>query len=374
MMLQLDGSPHDWLMGRGPKLTLLLAVDDATGTVPAALFRDQEDTQGYLLLFQDIVRRHGIPLAVYTDRHAVFQHRRTLWEEEHQTTKGIPTQFARALRELGVTQIFALSPEAKGRVERANGTFQDRLVAELRLAGASNAAEANTVLAEFLPRFDERFGVPAAQTRAAYRNLDPELDLASTLCIKNRRTVAKDNTVLYQQSALQLFPTPDRPSYAGAIVEIQERLDGQLVVCYQGKTIASRTAPPHARLLRDRGVTGLKQGPRLPSNGALASNGTALNVRQPQHDEVLLRQVDEARLAWHSQRIKEGMERARQRGHRIGRPRVSDGYWLRPDFVIAVERINRGELPPTRAAKELGIGYNTLKRLLTSRESVGALT
>jgi transposase len=78
MLLQLDGSPHDWLMGRGPKLTLLLAVDDATGTIPAALFRDQEDTQGYLLLFQDIVRRHGIPLAVYTDRHAVFQHHKLL--------------------------------------------------------------------------------------------------------------------------------------------------------------------------------------------------------------------------------------------------------------------------------------------------------
>ena len=105
-------------------------------------------------------------------------------------------------------------------------------MAELRLAGAANAAEANTVLAEFLPRFDARFGVPAAQTEIAYRTLDPELDLASTLCIKNRRTVAKDNTVLYQQCALQLFPTPNRPSYAGAIVEIQEHLDGQLVVCY----------------------------------------------------------------------------------------------------------------------------------------------
>ena len=124
MLLQLDGSYHAWLEDRGPWLTLLLAVDDATGTVPAALFRDQEDTQGYMFLLQDVVRRHGIPLAVYTDRHAVFQHHRTRWEEEHQTQKGTPTQFARALQDLGVTQIFALSPEAKGRVERANGTFQ----------------------------------------------------------------------------------------------------------------------------------------------------------------------------------------------------------------------------------------------------------
>jgi hypothetical protein len=277
--------------------------------------------------------------------------------------------------ELGVTQIFALSPEAKGRVERANGTFQDRLVAEMRLAGASNAAEANTVLAEFLPRFDARFGVPAAQTEIAYRTLDPELDLASTLCIKNRRTVAKDNTVLYQQCALQLFPTPDRPSYAGAIVEIQERLDGQLVVCYQGKTIASRTAPPHARLLRGHGVAGLKRGPQLPPDGAKASNGTAPNTPNgSQHDEAMLCLVDEARLAWHSQRIKEGMERARQRGQRIGRPRVSDGYTLRPDFILAEERIRRGELLPARAARELGIGYSTFKRLLHARETMGLLT
>ena len=138
---------------------MLLAVDDATGTVPAALFQKQEDTLGYLLLLQEIVRCHGIPLAVYTDRHAVFQHNRTLWAEEDQTSKRIPTQFARALRELGVTQIFAHSPQAKGRVERVNGTFQDRLVSELRLARAATIAETNAVLAVFLPRFNARFGV-----------------------------------------------------------------------------------------------------------------------------------------------------------------------------------------------------------------------
>ncbi len=367
MLLQLDGSPHDWLMGRGPALTLLLAVDDATGIVAAARFHSQEDTLGYLLLFQDIIQRHGIPLAVYTDRHAVFQHNHTLWDEDHQTGKRIPTQFARALKELGVTQIFARSPQAKGRVERANGTFQDRLVAELRLAGAATAAEANVALAEFLPRFNARFGVPAAQTGSAYRTPGAGLDLASTLCIKNRRKVAKDNTVLYQQSSLQLFPTSDHPSYSGATVEVQERLEGQLVVCYQGKTVASRTAPPHARMLRGRGVTGLKHGPGMPMYASLAPSATDPNLdHDPQYGEALLRQVDEARLAWHSQCIKEGMERARQRGQQIGRPRVSEGYRLRPDFVIAQARIRQGDLTVGRAAKELGIGYATLKRLLDS--------
>ena len=229
---ELDGSPHAWPENRGPTFTLLLAVDDATGTVPAALFQKQEDTLGYLPLVQEIVRSHGIPLAVYMARHTVFQHSRALWAEEDQTNKRIPTQFAHTLQELGVTQILAHSPQAKGRVERVNGTFQDRLVRELRLARAATIAEANAVLAAFLPRFNACFGVPAAQPGSAYRSRGADLDLAGTLCIKHQRRVAKDNTVLYQQHALQLFPTPDHLSYAGATVEVQERLDGQLVVCF----------------------------------------------------------------------------------------------------------------------------------------------
>jgi transposase len=371
MLLQLDGSPHDWLEGRGPKFTLLLAVDDATGTVAGALFHPAEDTLGYLHLFHQIVQAQGIPLAVYTDRHSVFQNPGAQWGPQRPGAKETPTQFGRALRELGVTQIFALSPEAKGRVERANGTFQDRLVSELRLAGADTMAEANLVLAQFLPRYNTRFRVAPVQAGSAYRTPDPGLDLASILCLKNRRTVAKDNTVSYQQSTLQLFPTPERPSYAGTMVEIQERLDGQLVVCYQGQVIPSRTAPRHARLLRGHGVLGLKHGPkaapiviRKPDEASL--DGAADHGLEV---EALLSQVDAARLAWHSQSIKQGMERARQRGRRIGRPPTRDRHWLRPDFIDAEQRIREGTLSPGRAAKELGIGYATLKRLLAERGS-----
>ncbi|MFH1485956.1 MAG: hypothetical protein ABIH46_07795 [Chloroflexota bacterium] len=122
-------------------------------------------------------------------------------------------------------------------------------------------------------------------------------------------------------------------------------------------------------------MAGLKHGPRVPMDGSFPPHATAPNTpNESRHDEAVLCLVDEARLAWHSQRIKEGMERARQRGHRIGRPRVSDGYRLRPDFIIAEERINHGELPPRRAARELGMGYNTLKRLLATRDSEESLT
>ena len=154
MLLQLDGSYHAWLEDRGPWFTLLLAVDDATGTAPYGVLREREDTHGYFELLEGIIARHGIPLGVYTDRHAVFQSPGQRLEKESGVLNITPTQWGRALREIGVTQVFAHSPEAKGRVERANGTFQDRLVSELRLANASTLEEANDVLRKFLPRFN----------------------------------------------------------------------------------------------------------------------------------------------------------------------------------------------------------------------------
>lgn len=254
MLLQIDGSWHDWLEGRGPWLTLLLAVDDATGTVPYALFREQEDARGYFFLTEGIIQRRGIPLALYNDGHSVFRHwrRQLATSEASQDGQGGLTQFGRAMQELGVTQIPARSPEAKGRVERMAGTFQDRLVAELRLAGASTMAEANRVLWQFLPGFNARFGVPPAQSGCAYRPVARDLDLAGVLCFKYRRKVARDNTVRYDWHALQLLPTPDWPSHAQAHVEVQERLDGSLVVCRQGRIIPTQEAPPRPGVLRAR--------------------------------------------------------------------------------------------------------------------------
>ncbi len=169
MLVQIDGSPHNWLEERSP-LSLIIAIDDATGTIPWALFREQEDSHGYFLLLWGIIERRGIPLALYSDRHAIFQQRRRAGRSPEEQE---PTQFGRAMGELGVSPIFARSPQAKGRVERVGGTLQDRLVAELRLAGASNISKANDVLWDYLPRHNERFGVPPAQPGSAYRPLAP---------------------------------------------------------------------------------------------------------------------------------------------------------------------------------------------------------
>jgi len=366
MLLQLDGSPHAWLEDRGPWLTLLLAIDDATGTAPYALFREQEDTRGYMFLLQGIIEEVGAPLAVYTDGHAVFQPRRGPWEVPQVCRKAPETQWSRALSELGITQIFAHSPQAKGRVERANGTLQDRLVAQLRLAGASTVEEANQVLSDFLPQFNQRFGVPAAQPECAYRPIDRGLDLGSVLCIKELRRVAKDNTVQYHGRTLQLFPDQERSSYAGARVEVQERLDGSLLVRHQGKFLTPVDAPPLAAQLR-------AQAPATPVTVALPDpDPTDWNppprVKAPAIPGPLagdpIWYEDPTRKRLHRDLVKRGLERARQQGKRIGPPRVRDRPGFEERFMEVVARIGPEGISRAQAARELGIGYNTLKRML----------
>lgn len=255
MLLQIDGSRHDWLESRGPYLTLVGGIDDATGKVPYGVFREQEDAQGYFLLLEHIVRTLGRPVAVYRDGHGIFERstRGRLTIAEQLGGKPDPTQFGRLLEELEIGSIPARSPQAKGRIERLWGTFQDRLVAELRLAGASTLAEANLVLWEFLPRYNTRFAVPAAQEGLAYRPLEPTAGLEERFCFKYERTVGADNTVQLGEHRLQLLPSCDRISYARCRVEVQERMDGSLAVSYQAKQIAFRPAPLEAPLLRVRG-------------------------------------------------------------------------------------------------------------------------
>ncbi len=245
MLIQVDGSHHPWLGDHVPPFTLLIAVDDATGTVVNALFCEKEEAYTYFLLIQDLVQGVGIPVALYTDRHGVFRH------TPGSGLPGTPTQFSRAMDELGIQMIFALSPQAKGRVERTAGTFQDRLVTELRLAGASSIREANGVLEQFLPRYNRRFRVPPQASEPAYRPPDSDLCLEQVLCFKYRRKVAKDNTVKFQLHTLQLLPEPERPSYAGAVVEVLEGLDGRLRVRHEGRILNAQEAPPSPVFLRN---------------------------------------------------------------------------------------------------------------------------
>lgn len=255
MLVQIDGSPHDWLQGRGPRLCLLAAIDDATGRVVSAVFRQAEDSAGYLALLHGMVLTAGRPLAVYHDRHMIFGSDQpgNRLEMELAGRRHEPTQVERALQELEIRSIAARSPQAKGRIERLFGSLQDRLVTELRLAHVTTLDGATTVLATFLPRYNARFVVPPAIPGAVYRPLADDVLPDHIFCFKYLRTVAADNTVQLGPHRLQLLPGRTRVSYAKCRVEVHERLDGSLAVWYQGACLVTTDAPPEAPVLRARG-------------------------------------------------------------------------------------------------------------------------
>lgn len=254
VLLQADGSRHRWFGPDLPFATLIGAIDDATGTVPAALFREQEDAAGYLAMLRAIVAGPGIPLALYVDRHGIFTKRASerLTLEEELTGTRLPTQVGRALDELGIRRIHALSAEAKGRIERMWGTIQGRLVAELGLEGITTIAAANDYLPGFLARLNARFGVSAREPEIAYRPLPDGLDLDRVCCFKYGRIVASDNTIRFGGRVLQLGPVGARRSLARTRVEVHERLDGSVVVLWRGESVAAVAAPVDASTLRAR--------------------------------------------------------------------------------------------------------------------------
>jgi transposase len=236
MLLQIDGSPHAWFGPDQPRCTLLAAIDDATSRVVAAVFRAQEDAHGYFLLLRQVLTTHGIPEALYHDRHSIFQrnpHDRWTPEEELAGAKD-PTQFGRALVELGIGSIPARSPQAKGRIERLWGTLQDRLVPELRLAGLTEPdAVTAAFLTTYLDRHNAAFAVPANDPGSAYRPLAPGLDLDRVLSFRYGRVVNHDNTVQFQRHAFQIPPGPRNRGYAKARVWFHELLDGSIGVWHE---------------------------------------------------------------------------------------------------------------------------------------------
>lgn len=235
VLLQVDGSLHHWFGPEQPQISLLGAIDDATGKVVAALFREQEDAQGYFLILRQVLRRHGVPLELYHDRHSIFQDNspRPWTLDEQLAGCREPTQFRRALEELGIMTIPAHSPEAKGRIERLWRTFQDRLVVELALAGITDIRAANRFLPGFLRRYNARFAQEAEEPGLAYRPLDPALDLDRILSFRYQRVVARDNTVRLDGRLIQIPSGPRRRSYFAARVWVHEFLDGGLGVRYQ---------------------------------------------------------------------------------------------------------------------------------------------
>lgn len=235
-LTQADGSHHDWLEGRGPVMVLLVMIDDATSKV-VARFYPAETTEGYMDLLGRYVRKRGRMVAMYTDYDSVF------WSTD-QEGRPVLTQFGRALEELGIAWIGAGSPQAKGRVERFNGTAQDRLVKELRLAGARTMEQANEILeGVFLPWFNRRCTVVPASPNEAHRPLHPSMNLASILSVQEHRKVNNDYTIRLNNRVYQLLP-PAYPGLRGGRVTAEQRLDGTLHLRFKKQYLKYRMIPP----------------------------------------------------------------------------------------------------------------------------------
>lgn len=233
-MVQLDGSHHAWLEGRGPDFVLVAYIDDATNHV-FARFYDYEGTIPAMDSFKRYVRRSGLPLSLYLDRHTTYKSTKKLseWEE----LEGIRplSQFERALEELGVEVIHAYSPQAKGRVERLFGVLQDRLVKEMRLSGIKTLEEANEFLEGYLPSFNRRFRVSPANDTDVHVRLPKYLNLDKYLCIRNQRMVKNDNTISYNG---KLYQIDDQ--VRSKRVTVEERLNGSMVITCNGVKLKHR--------------------------------------------------------------------------------------------------------------------------------------
>ena len=242
-LVQADGSHHDWLEGRGPWMVLVVMIDDATSKTMAR-FYPAETTEAYMDLLGRYMRKRGRMTAMYVDRDSIFRAEKKDVDYVQPTL----TQFKRALNDLYIGLILANSPQAKGRVERFNKTAQDRLVKELRLAGATTMEEANKVLEKvFLPWFNRRCTVKPASPNNAHRPLHPSMNLPSILSIQQKRKVTNDYTIRLDNQIYQLLP-PALPGLRGGWVTVERHLDGSLHLRFKGQNLKFKALGPAKNL------------------------------------------------------------------------------------------------------------------------------
>jgi transposase len=244
LMVIWDGSPHRWFGLNDPPCCLMAAMDDATGKLLAARFLAFEGTEGYLWLLRRMVGKYGIPASMYQDRHGALHRNDGYWSLEEQLAgRQEPTQVGWALEALGIRSIFALSPEAKGRIERLFNTLQDRLVAELGLEHITSIHPANVFLqSKFMKRFNARFAVSPKESEKAWREVRPHQDLDRLISFRYRAKVGNDNAVRLGGVIIDIPPGPKSRSYAQSKVEVRQLLDGSWRIYYQDNLIAKH--PP----------------------------------------------------------------------------------------------------------------------------------
>jgi transposase len=242
-LVQIDGSDHAWFEERGERCTLLVYIDDATGRLLELLFVQEESFFAYCEASRHYFEQYGKPLAFYSDKHGVF---RVNIQQPLGSTQGV-TQFGRAMQDLDIQIICANSPQAKGRVERANQTLQDRLVKELRLRNISSMEAGNAFLLEFREDFNQRFAVPARSTHDAHRPLLKAENLDLILTRQKTRFLSKNLTVQFNKIIYQI--QSDRPGYAmrKAQVTVCENAKGVVTILYKNKPLPYTTYQKQSR-------------------------------------------------------------------------------------------------------------------------------
>jgi transposase len=233
MMLQIDATPFDWLESRAPRMALAAAIDDATGKIIYGSFRPTEDQAGYLMMLRAIATSYGLPHLLYHDRHTILRSPKEPSLEDELAGRPPMSQFQRVVASLGITSIVALSPQAKGRIERLWRTLQDRLTKELRLARVNSLAEANAFLPAFIESFNRRFGHQPREAESAWRSHPEEMDMDYYFSTCEQRQVRRDHTITWLGQVLQLILEKNDPSLVMKKVEVHVTPEGQLSI-YDG--------------------------------------------------------------------------------------------------------------------------------------------
>lgn len=238
MLVQIDASPHKWILGGG-SFDLHGAIDDATGKILALHFTPNECMEGYFEIMHQIVNNHGIPTSIYCDRHSIFvsPNDGKLSIDEQLEGKIVKlTQFGRAIDELGITMIKAYSPQAKGRIERLWGTLQSRLVVEFKIHGIDTIEAANAFLPAFIEKYNAKFAVEPKVPTTAYRELDPGIDLNTILCKKDERSIINSSAISYGGTYYQLIDNGKKASlHPSTKVTVLDSSKIGIKVIYQGK-------------------------------------------------------------------------------------------------------------------------------------------
>jgi len=241
-LVQIDGSPHAWFEDRGPRCTLLVFVDDATGKIMQLYFEPEESSAGYMEAIRRYLPQHGRPLALYSDRHGIFR----VNIKDAKSGAG-ETQFSRALRELGIELINANSPQAKGRVERMNSTLQDRLVKEMRIKGVSDIESANKFVPEFIESYNKKFAVePASPIDAHQLTIPDNKNLDLILCQRHIRIISKNLQVRYSNKVYQIKTTGMGYTMRNAKAQVNDN-KGVVTLVYKNKSLPYEIFDPNQR-------------------------------------------------------------------------------------------------------------------------------